>query len=158
MIYLSALIVNFIAVKSEFTNNTHYMENGTNSKYFLKDVSMEIINLCSKRDTIEQSTISCSMFLVYVLSFLGVGKVVVSDVMFYACYWLVIEELGILSQGLHGTISYCKVSKDHSQLESWLQFHHSVSRYVKCPLNFKKTIALFIFIFILLYVNFDYKS
>lgn len=123
--YISALVVNYLAVSKEL-HTTSMVENAT-SKYFLKDITTELLEVCANED-ISPAAMSVYMLMVYAISFMGVGKVVVSDVMFYACYWLVIEELELLARGLDGAICRSNSFQDCDELETWINFHHSVTR------------------------------
>ncbi|KAF4516856.1 Odorant receptor 19 [Ephemera danica] len=126
--YVCAMITNFNAL---ITRIKH--ANETNSiavPQFFKDATNEVMNnMWLNNSNISRFfdnliPISISMVLVYSVAFLCIGKLITSDVLFYASYWLIIKELELLISKLKGVIRRSSTE----ELTLWLNYHHKLEK------------------------------
>jgi len=62
----------------------------------------------------------------YFINFLAIGRIIVTDILFYSWYFIVINKYKELARGLKIVLE----EKDSTKLKAWVEFHHYVNEYL----------------------------
>jgi ABC-type multidrug transport system fused ATPase/permease subunit len=118
--YFFALFCNYITFKKEvdsFRSGRNLTLNATVEKLRNKSYIQIMQSFLS-------SSFNVSIYLdsMYILCAIGLSFLIVTDVLFYSIYWLIIAELGVLTEVL------VKYINDKDKMDWWLRSHHHLMR------------------------------
>jgi hypothetical protein len=132
-IFAAALISNYIATVGQLQNILEKSMNGTR----IIEANGMMENQLSM-DTLEAWTYVCHFFklwpsvtllriysaFLYVLNFLAIGRIIVSDILFYSWYFIVLDQYKELSKSLKETL---RETATGTKLKKWIEHHHLVN-------------------------------
>jgi hypothetical protein len=132
-LFAASLIFNYIATLSQLEN---FLEKSTNGSQKFEASGMLENQIFM--DTLEAWTYVCHFFnlspsvtllkiysaLFFISNFLAIGRIIVSDVLFYSWYFIVLDQYQELSKCLKETLRDVAPS---SKLSEWIEHHHHVN-------------------------------
>lgn len=118
--YSFALLCNYLTFKKEIDNIRSDKNVTSNSTIEERHIKSYIQNMQS----FVNPSISTLVYFdfMYIFGALGILFLIVSDVLFYSIYWLIISELGVLNEVL------AKYINDKDKMDWWVKSHHLLMR------------------------------
>lgn len=132
-IFAAAMITNYIATVGQLGTILEKSNNGGG-----KFEANKLLENQLSMDTLEAWTYVCHFFklwpsitllkiytaVFYVFNFLAIGRIIVSDVLFYSWYFIVLDQYQELSMSLKETL---RETASGTKLKIWIEHHHHVN-------------------------------